>query len=75
MIDFMAYLGKFTNSLIRCLETIIEYIWYIPLLGTNLGNIIFSLIIIYFAINLFSKWILGTYKKNHQDDKKGEENK
>lgn len=69
MLDLMSYLGMFSNSLIRCLETILEYIWYIPILNTYLGNIIFALIIILFAINLFRKWILGSYIKNHSDEK------
>lgn len=75
MVDLMAYLGQFTNSLIRCLEQILETIFYIPLLDTYLGNIIFSLIIIMFAINLFRKWILGSYSKDHSKKNKEVDNK
>lgn len=70
MIQLISYLGLFTNSLIRCLENILESIFYLPLLDTHLGNIIFSLILLMLAINLLRKWVNGSYDNSHSDNKK-----
>ena len=73
MADLMLYLGMVLNSCISCIEIFISYIWYIPILGSYLGNIIFSFIILRFAIELFRKWILGPYRNNHTNKKEEKE--
>ena len=71
MADLMIYLARILNSLINCIEIFLEYIWYLPILGTTLGNIIFSLIILFMALKLYEKWIYNNKSntKNNESTK------
>lgn len=62
MVDYWSYMGLILNSIIRCIETTLNLIMNIPIFNLSLGAILYSLIFIGFALNIFSKWI---YKKRN----------
>lgn len=61
MAELYDVLTSYVSLIIQTLEITLEYIFYFPILDSNLGSIVIVAFIVIFFIKLISGWI--THKK------------
>lgn len=57
MAELFDILTSYMNIIINAFETVLEYIFYFPILDSNLGSIIIVIFSVLFFIKLITDWI------------------
>lgn len=57
MAELFDILTSYMNIIINAFETSLEYIFYFPILDSNLGSIIIVIFSVLFFIKLITDWI------------------
>lgn len=57
MAELFDILTSYMNIIINAFETALEYIFYFPILDSNLGSIIIVIFSVLFFIKLITDWI------------------